>query len=133
MSSISQVSTALQTVFTTIANQTAHTTGFIRRQRQLTGAGFVQALVFGFLANPMATLEHLAQSAAHVGITISPQGLEQRFTATAATYLKLVLEAAMHQLVIAKPVAIPLLQRFNGLFILDSTTITLPDALAEVW
>jgi hypothetical protein len=35
--------------------------------------------------------------------------------------------------VAAHPVAIPILQRFNGVYLLDSTTITLPDALASVW
>jgi hypothetical protein len=133
VSSIPQVCLALQTVFTTVATSAARTSGFIRRQRQLTGAGFVQALVFGFLANPHATLEQLAQSAANVGLTISAQGLEQRFTETAATCLKLVLEGAIQQVVGAQPVAIPILQRFTGVYVLDSTTITLPDALAAVW
>lgn len=52
MSSIPYVAAVLQTVLTTVANQAARTSGFIQRQRQLTGASFVQALVFGFLANP---------------------------------------------------------------------------------
>lgn len=133
MSSIPQVSRALQHVFTTVATTASHTTGFIRRQRQLTGAGFVQALVFGFLAHPAATLEQLAHSAANVGIQISPQGLDQRFTESAAACLKVVLETAVQQLLVAHPVAIPILHRFTGVYVLDSTTITLPDALASVW
>ncbi len=133
MSSIPQVSRALQTVFTTVAETAARTSGFIRRQRQLTGAGFVQALVFGFLAYPTATLEQLAHSAANSGIAISPQGLDQRFTEAAAACLKAVVEAAVQHLIAAKPVAVPILQRFNGVFVLDSTTITLPDALAHIW
>src|SRR5919202_3444710 len=133
VSSIPQVCLALPTVVTTVATSAARTSGFIRRQRQLTGAGFVQALVFGFLAHPQATLEQLAQSAANVGLTISPQGLEQRFTEAAATCLQQVLEAAVQQVVAAKSVAVPILQRFNGVYLLDSTTITLPDALASVW
>ncbi len=133
MSSIPQVSRALQTVLTTVATTAARTTGFIRRQRQLTGAGFVQALVFGFLAQPNATLEHLAHSAANVGCPISPQGLDQRFTHAAAACLKLVLEAAVQHLIAATPVAVPILQRFSGVYVLDSTTITLPDVLASIW
>src|SRR5919199_251491 len=133
VSSIPQVCLALQTVFTTVATTAARTSGFIRRQRQVTGAGFVQALVFGFLANPRASLEQLAQRAANVGLTISPQGLDKRFTQAAATCLQQVVEAAVQQVIAAHPVAIPLLQRFNGVYVLDSTTITLPDALAEVW
>ncbi|MDP9311675.1 MAG: hypothetical protein M3R24_12480 [Chloroflexota bacterium] len=87
----------MQTVFTSVAATAARTTGFIRRQRQITGAGFVQALVFGFLANPAATLEQLAQSTANVGIVISPQGLDQRFTERAAACLQAVLEAVLLQ------------------------------------
>lgn len=133
MSSLPQVGLALESVLTMIANSAARTTGFIRRQRHLTGAGFVQALVFGFLAHPQATLEQLAQSAANAGLTISPQGLAQRFTPAAAACLQQVLEAAVQQVVAAKPVASPILQRFPGVFLLDSTTITLPDSLAHVW
>ena len=52
VSTIPQVATALQVVLTTVATTVAGSTGFIRRQRHLTGAGFVQAVVFGFLAHP---------------------------------------------------------------------------------
>jgi hypothetical protein len=36
-------------------------------------------------------------------------------------------------MVCADPVAIPLLQRFPGVYLLDSTTIMLPDALGTLW
>ncbi len=133
MASIPQVSTALQSVLTNVANTTARISGFICRQRQLNGAVFVQALVFGFLAKPTATLTHLTQSAANVGVTLSPQGLAQRLTQAAAACLQTVLEVAVQQVVAAKPVAIPILQRFTGVYVLDSPTISLPDALAPVW
>ncbi len=133
MSSIPYVAAVLQTVFTTVANHTARTSGFIQRQRQLTGASFVQALVFGFLANPRMSLDQLAQTAAAVGTPISAQGLDQRFTPQAAACLQAVLGAAVQQVVAADSVAIPLLQRFRGVYLLDSTTIMLPDALGTVW
>ncbi len=133
MSSIPYVAAVLQTVFTTVANHAARTSGFIQRQRQLTGASFVQALVFGFLANPRMSLDQLAQTAAAVGTPISAQGLDQRFTPQAAACLQAVLGAAVQRVVAADPVAIPLLQRFTGVYLLDSTTIMLPDALRTVW
>ena len=52
MSIISQVASRMQTVLTTVADTVAKITGFIKRHRKLTGAGFVQTLVFGWLANP---------------------------------------------------------------------------------
>jgi len=123
----------LQTVLTTVAKTAARSTGFIRRQRHLTGASFVQALVFGCLAQPTTSIEQLAQAAAAAGTPITPQGLAQRFTSEAAACLRTVLGAAAQQVVAADPVAIPLLQRFNGVFVLDSTVIMLPDALEGEW
>ena len=53
--------------------------------------GFIQTLVFGWLSNPNATIEELTQTAATLGITITPQGLDKRFTEKAANFIKQVL------------------------------------------
>src|SRR5215210_6589614 len=64
---------------------------------------------------------------------ITPQGLDQRFTPQAAACLRTVLGAAAQQVVAADPVTTPLLNRFNGVYVLDSTVIMLPDALEGEW
>jgi hypothetical protein len=133
MSSIPQLVQALQTVFTTIADQSGRASDFIVRQVKLRGSTFVQILVFGFLADPHATLEALAQTAAALGVHITPQALDLRFTETAAACLEQVLAAAVAQLIAAAPVAIPILERFSAVEIQDSTTIRLPAALADVF
>jgi hypothetical protein len=96
----------------------------------MTGAKFAQTLVFGWLDNPQASYEQLAQTATALGVPISAQGLEHRFTPDAAACLKRILEGAVQQVISAAPVAIPILQRFNGVYLQESTTIRLPDALA---
>ncbi len=133
MWTVTQVTTTVQTLLTTTANRLARETGFVRRASKLTGAHFVQALVFGWLNNPNATLQQLAQMAGTVGVPISSQGLDQRFSQVAANLLRRVLEVAVGSLVTADPVAIPLLQRFRGVYLLDSSTIVLPNELAAVW
>lgn len=133
MTSIPQVVQALQTVLTTIADQAGRASDFIVREVKLRGSTFVQTLVFGFLADPHATLEALAQTAALLGIHITPQALDQRFTETAAACLEQVLTAAVTQLIAAAPVAVPILDRFPAVEVQDSTTITLPAALADVF
>jgi len=131
---IPHVARALTDVLTSVADRAAHSSGFVRRQSKLTGAAFVQTLTFGWLANPQATLEELTQTAAALGVTISPQGLDQRFSRRAARCLRTVLEAAVTRVLAARPAAVPLLQRFaGGVWLLDSTTVALPDALAHVW
>ena len=133
MTSVAQLCQTFQKVLTTVADQAAQATRFVQRQSKLTGAKFVQALVFGWWANPDASYEQLAQTATGLGAPITAQGLEQRFTREAADCLKQTLERAVQYAIAADPVMIPLLQRFNGVYVQDGTTITLPDALATLW
>ena len=134
MASLVDVAHSLQTVFTSTADNAARATRFIQRDSKITGPLFAQTLVFGWLAKPEATLEELAQTARTLGLAVTPQALDQRFTPQAADFLHDVLQAAVHRVVAADPVAVPLLQRFRGgVHLLDSTTISLPDALAPVW
>jgi hypothetical protein len=133
MTTVAHLAQTLQTVLTSSANSAARATGFVQRQSKLTGAAFVQALVFGWLANPQASLEALAQAAVVAGVAISPQGLDQRFTEGAAVFLEQVLNAALRAVVAAEPVAIPLLERFTAVVLLDCSTIVLPAALAPWW
>jgi hypothetical protein len=123
----------MQTVLTDEADAAGRRSGFIQRQVKLTGGTFAQTLVFGWLSNPEATLEELAQTAAVLGVQITPQGLDERFTPEAAQCLQQVLEAGLQQLVADEPVALPLLERFNGVYVQDSSTIPLPDELASIW
>jgi hypothetical protein len=44
-----------------------------------------------------------------------------------------VLEAAVNKVVASQPVAIPILERFSGVYLDDSSTVTLPDKLSDVW
>src|SRR5256886_15086133 len=94
MTTVPQLAQTLQTVFTTTADAAARATGFVQRRSKLTGAAFVQALVFGWLANPHASVAALAQAAAVAGVAISPQGLDQRCGEAAAGFLEAVPAAA---------------------------------------
>lgn len=131
MATIPDVARALRAVLTEAADAAAAASGFVRRRSKLTGSGFVRTLVFGWLANPAATLEELSQTSALLGVPVSPQALDQRFTPTAAACLEAVLGVAVGSVIAADPVAVPLLRRFRGVYVQDSTTIGLPGALAE--
>ena len=133
MTMIHQVSKAMQKVLTETAEEAAEKTGFIQRQGKVTGANFCQTVVFGWLQNPEATLEEMSQSGVSVGLEITPQGLDQRFSQQASACLHEVLQAAIKETIQSESVAIPVLQRFQGVFIEDSSSITLPEELATVW
>jgi hypothetical protein len=133
MSTIPQVANAMQEVLTTNADRLGRESGFVRRVRKLDGSSFIQALVFGFQAKPDAGYEELSQSAAIVGVPITPQGLEQRFTRTAAEFVQKVLKSAVEKVIASRAAAVPILQRFEGVYLRDSTVIKLPDELVETW
>src|SRR5438132_205563 len=128
------VTRALQSVFTTTPNLTARRTRFRQRESKLTGSVFVQTLTFGWLENPDATLDELAQVAGSLGVPISAQGLDQRFGPRAADLLQQVLHDAVVRVISTDPVVVPVLQRFaGGVCVLDSTTLTLPEVFAGTW
>lgn len=130
---VSQLATSIQRILIDEADIVARDTGFIRRQRKFRGSTFLQTLLFGWWSAPNATLEELAHTANLRGVCVSPQGVDERFTPEAATFLRGMLDFAVTQLVENDPVLIPLLNRFQGVYLLDSTTIVLPAPLAELW
>jgi hypothetical protein len=116
----------LQTLFTTEADQAAKDSGMIRRRRTITGAGFVQTLVFGWLDDPTATIDDLGDE-----LGVSKQGLDQRLDARAADCLWRVVTTATQELFAASPETIPLLRRFSRVVIDDCTSLGLPAELAQ--
>jgi hypothetical protein len=133
MTTVTHLSKTLQEILTKTANDLARPTGFTQRESKVTGAVFAQTLVLGWLANADATLEELTQGTAALDVSLSPQGLDDRFSPQAAELMKQLLERATQHLIAVDPVAIPVLQRFQGVYLQDSTTITLPNELAEEW
>jgi hypothetical protein len=111
----------------------ARTCGFTRRARCLTADVFCQSLVFGWLAQPDGSLEHLARTGAVAGAPVSAQAWHQRFGPAAAELLRGVLEAAVQQVVSGQSVPLPVLARFAAVLLVDSTTVALPAALAHLW
>ena len=133
MDIIPQVAEAMQTVLTTCANTAAKAKRFIKRERKLTGAAFVQTLVFGFLANAEATYEQLSQTAVSIGVEVTPQAIEQRLTEEASEMLFEVFNHAVEQVISTEGQAIEILTRFNGVYLEDSSRISLPSQLSNIW
>jgi hypothetical protein len=125
----------LQTLFTSESiERLARESGCIQRERLLNGALIAQTFVFGLLHDPNASGSQLAQTAIVLGLTISAQALEQRLDKPAtAVFLKTLLEEALRMSIATRSVSSELLRRFTSVDILDSTTVGLPDELADIW
>ena len=133
MGTIAQISTAMRYVLEEVAEKEGRETGFVQRQGKLSGKSFVQAMVFGVLGKPELSYTELSQAAGSVGVTISPQGLEQRFTPAASQLMEAVLQAGVKQVMSGGATRIAILQRFAGVYVRDSSVIVLPSICQEQW
>ncbi|TMC19612.1 MAG: IS4 family transposase [Chloroflexi bacterium] len=135
MMSVSQMEEALREILGPEANELAKKTGFIQRERKegITGSNFAQTVVFGWLAKGNATLGQLTQMAQNCNLNITESGLSQRFTKEAAEFLRQILEKLTNYTMKAEAADIPLLKRFSAVILEDSTVVSLPPELEEVW
>lgn len=133
MKTVTQVSKAMQVVLIEKTNQLARETGFMERERILTGSSFVVGLMSGWQANPQASLEGLSQAIGNAGTPISRQGLACRFNEKAVIFAKAVLEASLEIAISAKPASEGIINRFTSVDLVDSSIITLPNSLASIW
>ena len=123
----------LQEILTSKADEMGRMSGFIKRQKKFSGSSFAQTLVFGWLANPSSSMEELSQSAANVGVVVSRQGIDGRFTESAARFMECLVKEALTYVVSGKRVATPILSRFSKVYIADATIINLPNELEDKW
>jgi Transposase DDE domain len=130
---IDALANQMQSVLSVCLDEIGKRAGFVQRRSKLTPSLFVKTLVFGWLSHPEATLEELAQTAGILGVPISAQGLDQRFTPEAAQTLRGALDTMMVTAVGGERPAIPLLNRFKGVYIRDSSIVSLPEALKNLW
>jgi hypothetical protein len=129
---LTKLARAMQEVLTETADSIARETGFIKRQRKVTGSNFAQSLVFSFLSNSDATSSRIQTTAAAVGLNVARQSLEERYTPECAEFLRGVLVAATAKMA-DSAVTIPLFDRFTAVEVLDSSIVALPDELADVY
>lgn len=134
MTTLPQLAATIQMVLNDEAERAGLQSGFVKRSdAKITGSIFTQTLVFGLNADPHASLASLTQTAASLGVELTPEALHQRFSREAASCLEQVLCAAVRQLVTVEPIVLPILERFADVVVQDSTTISLPETLVELW
>jgi hypothetical protein len=134
MTSVSQVEYSLKHILEERANVLARETGCIERQRKFSGADLLQTLVFGWLSHPDASLETLASLATIRKVEVTDTAIHKRFTKPCAQFLHAVFEEMASVVVEAsQEVPVNLLCRFQSVVLEDSSSIALPEELAEQW
>lgn len=131
MGILAKVGAALQQVFGAIAQTAADASGVIERKRRFTARSLAQTFVLGFLQDPKASDEKLAQIAAQCDAEVTPQAIEQRHTSKLVDFLQKLFCGATKLVVGSDKALAPILERFTNVTMLDSSTITLPDDVRE--
>lgn len=126
-----KVGIALQQVFGKITKSAGEASRVIRRKRKFTVLSLAKTFVLGFLQNPAASDEELAQMAAQCGAAVTPQAIDQRHTPALVEFLETLFRGATRLVVGSDEALAPILKRFTSVTILDSSTITLPEEMKE--
>ena len=134
MSSIPQVSEAMQQILSTSAKALERSTGFVQRSSvQLDGPLFAQTCVLTWMQKPDARYSRLRHTAASLGVHVSNQALEQRFGPASSRLMRALLEEAVQHIISSEARVPELLGRFNGVYLQDGTVLSLPAPLADQW
>jgi hypothetical protein len=128
MADVTQLAPKFQVFFTQTAEAIAHKSGFVQRESKLTGAVFLQSVVFGFVEQPDACLTDLIGTSDDLGVPITKQGLHGRIQ-RAVPFLREMFEHSLHLFRHDLPLDVAVLKQFSGVFITDSTVVTLPESL----
>lgn len=130
MQIIPRMGAVLQGLLTVSANEIGAANRLIKRQREFTASSLLSTFVLGFLQRPKPTWEHLALIARQLGAHVTPQAVEQRVTRELADSLQQLWQAAVQCVVHSEARVTPLLAKFTHVFVGDSSTLSLNDALA---
>lgn len=114
-----------------VAQDFSRETGFVQRESKMNGKVFAETLVLGWMDNPEASLNELVQCSAQLGVEISESGLQQRINEQAVEFLKRLFAHSLTVFREGKRLPDEVLKHFSSVNILDSSIITLPDALRE--
>jgi len=110
---------------------TARQTKFVRRKSEITGLNFLKAMVMGFLEKPVSSLNEIAQSFLDIGVDVTPQGIDDRINAFSVVFLRAIFLQALEIFKNKCPLPLSVLQQFSAINIVDSSTKSLPENMAN--
>lgn len=135
MSSITQIVEAYQQLLNEEVYKIAKETGAVKRQREhgLDAATFVQSTIFGFWQEPDLRSSGLVQVAQRREVSVTESAISQRYTKESAEMFQSVLQKLAEMTIELEKVDTPLLKQFTAVIVEDSSTVSLPPGLSEVW
>lgn len=112
-----------------MADAVAQQTKLVQRKSRFSGSVFFKSIIFGFLNNPTASLNNLAQQSLLLGVKISPQGVHDRINHYAVDFMKAMFLHGFDQFKNKLALPLPILQQFSAIYLVDSTFKQLPASM----
>ena len=131
MEIVDKAAAAMQQVLGPETEELGRTTGVIQRRRKFSAVSLLRMLVLTLLRRPAAKPADFQATAAQLGLEVTTTAIEHRFTPRLVTFLRAVLERAVERALAAAPQPVEVLRKFTGVRIGDSSTIALPEELAD--
>lgn len=126
-----QSSEKLQGFLEKVATRASIKSGFMKRQRALTGEVFAKTWIIGNLEKPDATLNELAQVSAELGAVVSPQAINQRITPESVAFFERLMVEAVDCFHNEYRIPDEILRQFTAVYLIDASQMSLPVAMAE--
>ena len=131
MEIVGKVAATIQNVLGPEAEELGRATGVIQRRRKFTAVSLLRMLVLTLLRKPDAKATDFQSTAAQLGLDVTSTAVENRFTPQLVGFLRAALERTVLRVLAASPQSVDLLNKFTSVRIGDSSTIALPDELAD--
>lgn len=131
MGIIERVAETLQRVLGSELDALGRESGVIQRQRKFSGSSLFKTIVLTVMKSPNAKTDEYVVTAARLGVPVTAEAIEKRFTDRLIVFLRRGLEQVMGQAIVVDPAVTPLLEKFPAIDVGDSTTVTVPEEYAK--
>jgi hypothetical protein len=131
--SVTQVMRQYQSILEEEVRDIAYETGVVQREGKLDAATLAQMMIFGFWQDPEIRLSGLSQIGGRREVNVTESAISQRFTPNCANLFYKIMQRLAEVQLTSEKVDIPLLKRFSAVIVEDSTSVSVPDELAEIW
>lgn len=129
MTMVDRLADLLQSTFGALAEEAAEESGVIRRKRKFDASTLAKTFILALVAKPTANSEDIASMAVSVGVRISPQAIEQRYSYRLNAFFRALFSKMSVQIMRSDTKLAPILKRFTSVKLIDSSVVCLPDCM----
>ena len=107
--------------------------GFTKRHSKLTALHFTQALLMSAYQEKEISLAQIARQLKQLGVNITKQGLHKRFKVQGRKLMENLFKESLNSFKMKCMGGIDLLKTFAGVYLFDSSAISLPESMATLY